>query len=212
MLQIYSTVYYNTIRKLNSYAYITKTYHEGKPLPIGTFVLKRHFAHVHFSDKFKHLRIGPYKILDRLSDFTCELLAQDGSTLHVHFNHLIPYYPKELLLYPHLRHFLRFSDSLNYDINIPKPNKNANGDSSPFNSDESLSDDPSSSDDQNISLDHPFQNSSNTNPPSNITSPFKQILKAPDNNLFFDRTGHPSQNQSTPYYVTVKRNAKTHYN
>ena len=212
MLQIYSTVYYNTLRKLNSYAYITKTYHEGKPLPIGTFVLKRHFAHVHFSNKLKHLRIGPYKILYRLSDFTCELLAQDGSTLHVHINHLIPYYPKELLLYPHLRHFLRFSDSLNYDIKIRKPNKNANSDSSPFNSDESLSDDPSSSDDQNPSQDHPFQNSSNTNPPSNITSPFKQILKAPDNNQFFDRTRHPSQNQSTPPYVTDIRNAKTHYN
>ena len=39
MLQIYSTVYENTLRKINSHAYITKTYHEGKPLPIGTFVL-----------------------------------------------------------------------------------------------------------------------------------------------------------------------------
>ena len=119
MLQIYSTVYYYTLKKLNSHAYITKTYHEGKPLPIGTFVLKRHFAHVHFSDKLKPLRIGPYKILDRLSDVTYELLAQDGSTLHVHRNHLIPYYPKEPLLYPHLRNFMRFSDSINFDIPNP---------------------------------------------------------------------------------------------
>ena len=94
MLQIYSTVYENTLRKFNSHAYITKTYHEGKPLPIGTFVLKRNFTHVHFSDKLKPLRIGPYKIFDRLSDVTYELLAQDGSTIHVHRNHLIPYYPK----------------------------------------------------------------------------------------------------------------------
>ena len=36
MLQNYSTVYYHTLKKLNSHAYITKTYHEGKPLPIGT--------------------------------------------------------------------------------------------------------------------------------------------------------------------------------
>ena len=49
---------------------ITKTYHEGKPLPLGTFALKRNFSHVHFSDKLKPLRIGPYKILDRLSDVT----------------------------------------------------------------------------------------------------------------------------------------------
>ena len=39
MLQIYSTVYENTLRKIDSHAYITKTYNEGKPLPIGTFVL-----------------------------------------------------------------------------------------------------------------------------------------------------------------------------
>ena len=38
MLQYYSTVYENTLRKINSHAYFTKTYHEGKPLPIGTFV------------------------------------------------------------------------------------------------------------------------------------------------------------------------------
>ena len=163
MLQIYSTVYYYTQKKLNSYAYITKTYHDGKPLPIGTFVLKRPFAHVHFSDKLKPLRIGPYKIFDRLSDVTYELLAQNGSTLHVHRNHLIPYYPKEPLLYPHLRHFMRFSDSNNYDNNTPNPNNYANSDSSPFNSDESLSDNPSSSDDQNPSKKDLFHNSSNTN-------------------------------------------------
>ena len=109
IIQIYSTAYYYNLKKLNSYAYITKTYHEGKPQPFGTFVLKRHSAHVHFSDKLKPLRISPYKILDRLSDVTYELLLLDGSTLHVQRNHLIPYYPKEPLLYPHLRHFLRFS-------------------------------------------------------------------------------------------------------
>ena len=97
MLQIYSTVYENTLREINSHAYITKTYHEGKPLPIGTFVLKRNFTHVHFSDKLKPLRIGPYKVIDRLSDITYELLSQDGSTVHVHRNNLIPYYPKESL-------------------------------------------------------------------------------------------------------------------
>ena len=41
MLQIYSTVYENTLKQINSHAYITKTYHEGKPYPIGAFVLKR---------------------------------------------------------------------------------------------------------------------------------------------------------------------------
>ena len=60
MLRIYSTVYEHTLRKINSRAYITKTYREGKRLPLGTFVLKRSFSHVHFSDKLKLLLIGLY--------------------------------------------------------------------------------------------------------------------------------------------------------
>ena len=59
MLQSYSTVYENIVKKINSLPYTTKTYHEGKPLPIGTFVLKRNFSLVDFSDKLKPLRIGP---------------------------------------------------------------------------------------------------------------------------------------------------------
>ena len=129
MLHIYSTVYENT-QKINSHAYFAKTYREGKPLPIGTFVLKRNF-----SDKLKPLRLGPYKTLDRLSNVTYELLSQEGSGVHIHRKHLIPYYPKEPLLYPLLRNFIRFSDSTQF--NIPKPIKDAYSDSSPFNSDES---------------------------------------------------------------------------
>ena len=211
MLQIYSTVYYYTQKKLNSYAYITKTYHEGKPLPIGTFVLKRHFAHVHFSDKLKPLRIGRYNTLDRSSDVTYELLAQDGSTLHVHRNHLIPYYPKEPLLYPHLRQFMRFSDSINYNNTIPKPIQYANSDSSPFNSSESLSDDIPSSDDLFQDSSNSNQNPSNINPPSNATSPLKTTLKAPGTNQHTDRTCHPSQNQSN-LPTSKDGNTKTHYN
>ena len=108
MLQVYSTVYENTVKRINSQAYITKTYHEGKPLPFGTFVLKRNFTQDHFSDKLKLLRIGPYKGLDRLSDVTYEFLSQDGSTLHIQRNHIIPYSPKEPFLFPHIRNFMRF--------------------------------------------------------------------------------------------------------
>ena len=121
MLQIYSTVYENTLRKINSHAYITKTYNEGTPLPIGTFVPKRNFTHVQFSDKLKLLRMGPYKIIDKLSDVAYELLSQDGSTVHVHRNQLIPYYPKEPLLYPLLRSFMRFLDTTQFQI--PQPIK-----------------------------------------------------------------------------------------
>ena len=84
ILQIYSIVHNYTLKKINSQAFITKTYHKGKPLPLGTFVLKRNFTIVHFSDKPKTLRIGPYKILDRPSDVTYEVLSQNGSTFQIH--------------------------------------------------------------------------------------------------------------------------------
>ena len=90
--------YMKTLLKIvNSHAYITKTYNEGKSLPIGTFILKRNFSHVLFFDKLKPLPIGPNKSLDRLSDVTYKLLSQEGSIIHVHRKHLIPYYPKVAL-------------------------------------------------------------------------------------------------------------------
>ena len=196
MLQLYSTVYKNTLKKINSHAYITKTYQEGKPLPIGTFVLKRNFSHVHFSDKLKPLRIGPYKILDRLSDVTYELLSQDGSTVLVHRNHLIPYYPKEPLLYPHLRSFMRFSD-----FHIPEPINYANSDSPPFNSDESASDDESPQKPMTplntSNYDCPTP-SSNYNLPIKLydNSPFKQIINTPHTDTSIDRSRHLSRIQS----------------
>ena len=89
---------------------------------LSTFVLKRNFSHVHFFDKLKPLRIGPY-ILDRLSDVSYELLSQDGSMLHVHKNHLIPYYPKRnfcthiAILCPFLTQpILTFQNQLNMEI------------------------------------------------------------------------------------------------
>ena len=85
------------------------------------------------------------KLLDQLSDGTYELLSHDGSTFHTHTNHLTPYYTKEPLLYPHLRNFMRFSDSIK--CYTPKPIKYANSDSSTFNSDYKFSDDTSSQED-----------------------------------------------------------------
>ena len=215
MLQIYSTVHENTLRKSNSHAYITKTYHEGKPLPIGTFVLKRNFTHVHFSDKLKPLRIGQYKIIDRLSDVTYELLAQDGSTVHVHRNYLIPYYPKEPLLYPHLRSFMRFSDTAQFQI--PQPTKYANSDSSPFNSDVSLSDEdsqtfmtPSTTNNSYHTFVTPssFSTSNQNTPPTtsndkslpsstNDNSLYRHIINTPHINIPSDRSRYPANNQTT---------------
>ena len=226
MLQIYSTVYENTLRKINSHAYITKTYQEGKPLPIGTFVLKRNSTHVHFSDQLKPLGFGPYKIIDRLSDVTYELLSQDGSTVHVHRNHLIPYYPKEPLLYLHWRSFMHFSDSTQF--HIPHRIKDANSDSSPFNSDESLSDEdstqtfmtpstistPSSISNQNTPQTNrtpliPCNHKSLT-PPTNDNSIYKNIINIPHTNIPIDRS-RPSHNQTDSLPPLNDRTIKTTY-
>ena len=59
MLQSDYTVYGYTFRKINSEAYFKKPYHEGKPLHIGTFVFKRSFSHVQFTDKLEPFRIVP---------------------------------------------------------------------------------------------------------------------------------------------------------
>ena len=227
MLQIYSTVSENTLRKITSHAYITKTYHEGKPLPIGTFVLKRNFTHVHFSDKLKPLRIGPYKSIDRLSHVTYELLAQDGSTIHVHRNHLIPYYQKETLLYPHLRSFMRFSDTTQFQT--PQPTKYANSDSSPFNSDESLSDEdsqtfmtPSTTEDPSQTFMTPFSTSNqgtlsvtsnhkSLTPPTNDNSLYKNLIITPHTNIPSDRSRHPSHNQTASLPPLIDRTTKSTY-
>ena len=84
MIQIYHIVYENKKRKINSIAYFNKTYNNPRPLEIGTFVLKRHFLHVHFSVKLKPLRIGPFKIINKLSEITYENVNQDGYTSHTH--------------------------------------------------------------------------------------------------------------------------------
>ena len=61
--------------------------------------LKRNFLHVHFSDKLKPLTIGPFKIIIKISDITYEIVIQDGYTSHIHRNHLVPYYPKEPIIF-----------------------------------------------------------------------------------------------------------------
>ena len=110
MLQIYSTVHQHLTHKLNS-SLINFHLTQDKALPVNTFVIHKNFKPVHFSAKLKPLRIGPYKIVRHLSDVTYELLAQDGSLFHTHRNHLVPYYPKEPLLFHHITQYQNLSPS-----------------------------------------------------------------------------------------------------
>ena len=40
-----------------------------------------------------------------LSEVTYELLSQEGSTFQTHRNHIIPYYPKEPIIFPYIKHY-----------------------------------------------------------------------------------------------------------
>ena len=104
MLEIYSTVHRHINHKLNSQSSIFETTHL-KQLPLNTFVIHANFKPVNFSKKLKPLRIGPYKILKQLSEVTYELLSQDGSTFQTHGNHNLPYYPKEPIIFPYIKHY-----------------------------------------------------------------------------------------------------------
>ena len=102
--------------------YFNRTYHNPRPLDIGTFVLKRNFLHVHFSDKLKPLRIGPFKIINKISDISYEIVNQDGYTSHIHRNHLVPYYPKKPIIFPFSQQYNPHSINNNYndsDLNDP---------------------------------------------------------------------------------------------
>ena len=104
MLEIYSTVHRHINHKLNSQSSTFETTHL-KQLPLNTFVIHTNFKPVNFSNKLKPLRIGPYKILKHLSEVTYELLSQDGSTFQTHRNHILPYYPKEPIIFPYIKHY-----------------------------------------------------------------------------------------------------------
>ena len=127
---------------------------------------------------------------------------------------MIPYYPKEPLLYPHLRSFMRFSDTTQFQI--PKPTKYANSDSSPFNSGQSLSDEDSQT------LTTPFSTSNQNTPsitsnhkslthPTNDNFLYKDIIITPHTNIPSDRSRHPSHNQTDSLPPLIDRTTKTTY-
>ena len=132
--------------------------------------------------------------MDRLSDVTYELLSQDGSTFHIHRNHLITYYPIEPLLYPHLRNFRQFSDS-NFTDNA-KPINYANSCSYSFLSD------TSSSDDESSNTHHPY----NPDTPLKDTSCYNTINRTRDTNLSHTRILHPNDSSSLSSSIDTSQN------
>ena len=105
---------------------ISILHNNPKPLDIGTFVFKRTFFHIHFSDKLKPLRIEPFKINNKISDIKYEIVKQDGYTSNIDRNHLVPYYPNEPLIFPFIQNYNPHSFDNNTDINNSSTNHSIN--------------------------------------------------------------------------------------
>ena len=124
---------------------------------------------------------------------------------------------------------MRFSDTTQFQI--PQPTKYANSDSSPFNSDESLSDEdsqkfmtPSNTEDSSQTFVTPSSfSTSNQNtpsrtsnhksltPPTNDNSLYKDIINTPHNNIPSDRSRHPSNIQTDSLPPLNDRTTKITY-
>ena len=128
---------------------------------------------------------------------------------------------------------MRFSDTTQF--HIPQPNKYANSDSSPSNSDESLSDEdssqtfmtpsttltpsstltPSTTSNQKSpqASKTPFitSNHKSLTPPINDNSLYKNIINTPHSNTPGDRSRHLSQKQTDSLPSPIDRTTKTTY-
>ena len=110
---------------------------------------------------------------------------------------------------------MRFTDSTQF--HIPKPTKFANSDSSPFNSDESASDDDSPQKPMTPLTTSKYDcttTSSNDSSPIKLydNSPFKQIIETPQTDISLDRSRHPSQIHYNLLPPLIGRTTKTHFN
>ena len=111
---------------------------------------------------------------------------------------------------------MRFSDTT--QIQIPQTTRYANSDSSPFNSDESLSEE-----DSQTFVTPPSFSTSNQNTPSttsndksltsstNDNSLYRHIINTPHTNVSSDRSRHSSNNQTASLPPLIDRTTKTTY-
>ena len=124
---------------------------------------------------------------------------------------------------------MRFSDTTQFQI--PQPTKNANSDSSPFNSDESLSEVDSqtsitsstmNNSSQTFVTPSPFSTSnqntpsmtSNNNsltPSTNHNSLYRHIINTPHTNVSSDRSRQSSNNKTTSLPPLIDKTTKTTY-
>ena len=103
---------------------------------------------------------------------------------------------------------MRFSDTTQFQI--PQPSKYASSDSSPFNSDESLSEEDYQT---FVTPNTPSitSNDKSLTPSTNDNSLYRHIINTLHTNASSDRSRHSSNNQTTSLPPLIDRTTKTTY-
>ena len=133
--------------------YITMGIRHSPRTPYAPWTKK--FLHVHFSDKLKPLRIGPFKIINKFFDITYEIVIQDGYTSHIHRNHLVPYYPRETIIFPFVQQYNPHSNDDNDNNDSIINNSIKSFDSFPYE-EQSIEDEDNTFTHSNKETDIPF--------------------------------------------------------
>ena len=56
-------------------------------------------------------------MINKISDITYEIVNQDGYISHIHRNRLVPYYPKEPIIFPFIQQYNPYPSNNDNDNN-----------------------------------------------------------------------------------------------
>ena len=73
------------------------------------------YTAVHFVDKLKPFCNRPFKNINKPTEVRYELLTQHEKTFHTSRNHLIQYYPKKILFFPHIQSYNEQNREIHHD-------------------------------------------------------------------------------------------------
>ena len=97
MLQIYSKVYQYALKNNFPCIYKAKFTLFAKNITTIFICFTPKFEAVQFLDKLNQLRSGPFKIVNKPTEVTYEILTQNGRTIHTQKKSFDSSYPTELL-------------------------------------------------------------------------------------------------------------------
>ena len=151
----------------------------------------------------KPLRIGPFIIINKISDITYEIVNQDGYTSHIHRNHLVPYYPKEPIIFPFIQQYKLHVTDCNNENNDSNSNDSINS-SNTFSEEQLIEDENHTFIDSNKETDIPstIDYSQET---FNQYSPFPYLQKTNNTNPEYQSDIHDYNNYIKPRRHTSDR-------